>query len=66
MRRRSFLVGSHESPTGAGWAVRQAHIAVGSGSLFGRSGDPLSGLLAQYLPEKETDLALASGPTDTN
>ncbi|MCU1664164.1 MAG: hypothetical protein QOI36_3997 [Pseudonocardiales bacterium] len=59
-RLGSFLVGSHESPTGAGWAVRQAHIAVGSGSLFGRSGDPMSGLLAQYLPEKETDLALAS------
>jgi cell division protein FtsI/penicillin-binding protein 2/cell division protein FtsW (lipid II flippase) len=59
-RLGSFLVGSHESPTGAGWAVRQAHIAVGSGSLFGRSNDPLSGLLAQYLPEKETDLALAS------
>ncbi|GAA1180457.1 FtsW/RodA/SpoVE family cell cycle protein [Pseudonocardia alaniniphila] len=59
-RLGSFLVGSHESPTGAGWAIRQAHIAVGSGSLFGRSGDPLSGLQAQYLPEKETDLALAS------
>ena len=59
-RLGSFLVGSHESPTGAGWAVQQAHIALGSGSLFGRSGEPLTGLLAQYLPEKETDLALAS------
>jgi cell division protein FtsI/penicillin-binding protein 2/cell division protein FtsW (lipid II flippase) len=59
-RLGSFLVGSHESPTGAGWAVQQAHIALGSGSLFGRSGEPLIGLLAEYLPEKETDLALAS------
>jgi cell division protein FtsI/penicillin-binding protein 2 len=40
--------------------VRQAHIAVGSGGLFGRTDDPLRGLRAQYLPERETDLALAS------
>ena len=59
-RLGSFLVGSHESPTGAGWAVQQAHIALGSGSLFGRAGEPPTGLLAEYLPEKETDLALAS------
>jgi cell division protein FtsI/penicillin-binding protein 2/cell division protein FtsW (lipid II flippase) len=59
-RLGSFLVGAHESPTGAGWAVLQAHIAMGWGSLFGRAEDPLTGLLAQYLPEKETDLALAS------
>ena len=59
-RLGSFLVGAHESPTGSGWAVRQAHIAVGSGGLFGRTDDPLRGLRAQYLPERETDLALAS------
>ncbi|WP_222263056.1 FtsW/RodA/SpoVE family cell cycle protein [Modestobacter marinus] len=59
-RLGSFLVGAHESPTGSGWAVRQAHIAVGSGGLFGRSDDPLRVLRAQYLPERETDLALAS------
>ena len=59
-RLGSFLVGSHESPTGAGWAIQQAHIALGSGSLFGRAGEPMTGLLAEYLPEKETDLALAS------
>ena len=30
-RLGSFLVGAHESPTGSGWALRQAHIALGSG-----------------------------------
>ncbi|HEY6795224.1 MAG TPA: FtsW/RodA/SpoVE family cell cycle protein [Kineosporiaceae bacterium] len=59
-RLGSFLVGAGGSPTGAGWAVQQAHIALGWGSLFGRSHDPLTPLVAQYLPEKETDLALAS------
>ena len=28
-RLGSFLVGAHESPTGSGWALRQAHIAAG-------------------------------------
>ena len=59
-RLGTFLIGAHESPTGSGWAVRQAHIAVGSGTWFGRTDDPLRGLRAQYLPERETDLALAS------
>ena len=59
-RLGSFLVGAHESPTGSGWAVQQAQIAVGSGTLFGRTDDPLRVLRAQYLPERETDLALAS------
>src|SRR3712207_9565314 len=36
-RLGTFLVGAHENPTGPGWALRQAHIAVGSGGLFGRS-----------------------------
>jgi cell division protein FtsI/penicillin-binding protein 2/cell division protein FtsW (lipid II flippase) len=55
-----FLVGSQESSTGSGWALRQAHIAVASGGLFGRTDDPLRGLRAQYLPERDTDLALSS------
>jgi cell division protein FtsI/penicillin-binding protein 2/cell division protein FtsW (lipid II flippase) len=59
-RLGSFLVGAHESATGSGWAVRQAHIALGSGGLFGRTHDPLRLLRAEYLPERETDLALAS------
>jgi cell division protein FtsI/penicillin-binding protein 2/cell division protein FtsW (lipid II flippase) len=59
-RLGSFLVGAEESPTSSGWTVLQSHIAMGWGSLFGRADDPLTGLLAEYLPEKETDLALAS------
>jgi cell division protein FtsI/penicillin-binding protein 2/cell division protein FtsW (lipid II flippase) len=59
-RLGTFLVGAHESPTGSGWALRQAHIALGSGGLFGRTDDPLRGLRAEYLPERETDLALAN------
>jgi cell division protein FtsI/penicillin-binding protein 2/cell division protein FtsW (lipid II flippase) len=59
-RLGTFLVGAHESPTGSGWALRQAHIAVGSGGLFGRGDDPLRVVRAQYLPERDTDLALAS------
>src|SRR5215203_6917196 len=40
--------------------IRQAHIAIGSGGLFGRTDDPLRDLRSQYLPERDTDLALAS------
>ncbi|WP_051579414.1 FtsW/RodA/SpoVE family cell cycle protein [Pseudonocardia acaciae] len=58
-RLGSFLVGSHEAAAGAGWAVTQARIAVGSSALVG-PGHPLTGLLAQYLPERHTDLAVAS------
>ncbi|GAA5128054.1 FtsW/RodA/SpoVE family cell cycle protein [Pseudonocardia adelaidensis] len=59
-RLGSFLVGAEESPTSAGWAVLQSHIAMGWGSLLGSADHPLTDLLSQYLPEKETDLALAS------
>ncbi|MGZ4508660.1 MAG: FtsW/RodA/SpoVE family cell cycle protein [Blastococcus sp.] len=59
-RLGTFLVGAHQSPTGSGWALLQARIALGSGGLFGRTGDPFRGLRAQYLPERDTDLALSS------
>jgi len=49
-RLGTFLVGSQGSPTGSGWALRQAHIAVASGGLFGPTDDPLRGLRAQYQP----------------
>jgi cell division protein FtsI/penicillin-binding protein 2/cell division protein FtsW (lipid II flippase) len=58
-RLSAFITGS-QSPSGSGWAVLQAHIALASGGLLGRAGDPLHGLYADYLPEGETDLALAS------
>jgi cell division protein FtsI/penicillin-binding protein 2/cell division protein FtsW (lipid II flippase) len=59
-RLGTFLVGAHQSSTGSGWALLQARIALGSGGLFGRGSDPLRGLQAQYLPDRDTDLALAS------
>jgi cell division protein FtsI/penicillin-binding protein 2/cell division protein FtsW (lipid II flippase) len=59
-RLGTFLIGAHQSPTGAGWALTQARIALASGGLWGRAGDPLRGLRAQYLPERDTDLALSS------
>jgi cell division protein FtsI/penicillin-binding protein 2/cell division protein FtsW (lipid II flippase) len=58
-RLTAFLSVAPES-SGPGWAVLQAHIAFASGGLLGRAGDPQSQLLAQYLPERETDLALMS------
>lgn len=58
-RLGTFLVGSHASAAGSGWAVTQARIAVGSSRLIG-PGHDLTALLAQYLPERHTDLALAS------
>jgi cell division protein FtsI/penicillin-binding protein 2/cell division protein FtsW (lipid II flippase) len=48
------------SAGGPGWAVLQAHIAVGWGGLSGRSRDPLHLLIASYLPARQTDLAFAS------
>ena len=58
-RLGSFVAGSHESAADAGWAVTQARIAVGSSGLLG-AGQPLTDLRAQYLPERHTDLAVAS------
>lgn len=58
-RVHAFLSGSKEA-SGPGWAVLQAHIALASGGLFGRAHEPSHLLLAQYLPARQTDLALAS------
>ncbi|MBB6376262.1 cell division protein FtsI/penicillin-binding protein 2/cell division protein FtsW (lipid II flippase) [Pseudonocardia eucalypti] len=58
-RLGSFLAGSHTDPAGAGWAVQQARIALGSAGLLG-PGQPLTHVLSQYLPERDTDLAVAS------
>ena len=58
-RLHAFTSGS-QSRFGSGWAVHQAHIALASGGLFGRVRDPMHGLLAAYLPNRETDFALAS------
>ncbi|MDT7620587.1 MAG: hypothetical protein QOF99_1488 [Pseudonocardiales bacterium] len=58
-RLGSFVVGSHQSASDAGWAVTQARIAVGASRLIGH-GDDLTELRALYLPERHTDLAAAS------
>jgi cell division protein FtsI/penicillin-binding protein 2/cell division protein FtsW (lipid II flippase) len=57
-RLNAFLAGSTSS--GAGWSMLQARIALGWGGLLGRARDPLHGLLASYLPARESDLAFAS------
>ena len=49
-----------ESAAGPGWSILQAHIAVAWGGETGQARDPLTPLLAQYLPQRETDLAFAS------
>ena len=61
-RLGTFLIGAHESPTGSGWAVRQAHIAVGSGTWFGRTDDPLRGS-GNTTPNCGPGCAPAPGPT---
>jgi cell division protein FtsI/penicillin-binding protein 2/cell division protein FtsW (lipid II flippase) len=58
-RLNAFLAGPYSSE-GSGWAILQAHIAVGWGGLFGRAQDPLHELIASYLPARESDLAFAS------
>jgi len=59
-RLQAFLSGSR-SAEGPGWAVLQAHIALSSGGPFGLArDDPRYPLLAQYLPGRQNDLALAS------
>ena len=58
-RLGTFLTGS-QSAAGPGWAVRQARLAIARGGLWGDRTDPVHTLAASYLPERETDLALAS------
>ncbi|WP_267594895.1 FtsW/RodA/SpoVE family cell cycle protein [Carbonactinospora thermoautotrophica] len=58
-RLQAYLAGS-ESTEGPGYAIRQAHIALASGGLFGQARDPLHRLRAEYLPGREHDLTLAS------
>ena len=59
-RLASFIAGSSGEPSASGWAVHQAQIALASGRLLGRAGQPLTDLMEQYLPERDTDLAPAS------
>ena len=58
-RLQAFLSGG-ASALGSGWTVLQAHIAVASAGLLGRGSAIPYSLLSQYLPARETDLALVS------
>jgi len=58
-RLEAFLSGSRDA-SGPGWAMLQAEIALARGGLFGQSGEPLHSLRAEYLPERQHDLAFAS------
>ncbi|WP_034269192.1 FtsW/RodA/SpoVE family cell cycle protein [Haloechinothrix halophila] len=58
-RVHAFLTGARDAD-GPGWAAMQADIAIGEGGLFGMAREPLYGLRASYLPEREHDLAFAS------
>ena len=58
-RVSSFLAGTQSGADGS-WAILQAQIALARGGLFGIVSDPRHELFARYLPERHTDLALAS------
>ena len=60
VERLTTFLSANPHNAGPGWAVLQAHIALASGGWLGQTGNPLRGLLAEYLPDRETDLALAS------
>ena len=57
-RLQGFFTGSAEMA--GGYTLQQAHIAVAMGGMTGRFGDEARRLLAEYLPENNTDLAFAS------
>ncbi len=56
-RLHAYLDGSS---SGAGWTIQQAHIALAWGGQDGLAHQSLHLLVADYLPEHETDLAFAS------
>jgi cell division protein FtsI/penicillin-binding protein 2 len=55
---QAFLNG--HGGAGPSWAVHQAHIALASEGFLGHAGGPIHTLQQQYLPDRQTDLALAS------
>lgn len=59
-RVHGFLAGTPSPTTGAGWAAEQARLAMSAGGLFGIRGEPMHDVVALYLPNRDTDLALAS------
>lgn len=57
--RIQAFAGGH-SDAGHSWAVQQAHIALASEGFLGRGTGTVHALAQQYLPTRQTDLALAS------
>lgn len=60
IERINTFLSANPADAGAGWAVSQAHIALASGGWLGQVGNPMRQLFAEYLPDRDTDLALAS------
>jgi cell division protein FtsI/penicillin-binding protein 2/cell division protein FtsW (lipid II flippase) len=58
-RLHGFITGA-QNVSGPAYSVLQAHIAVASSGLLGQSRAPVHRLLAEYLPDRSSDLALAS------
>jgi rod shape determining protein RodA len=53
--RIEVLLGMKEDPTGAGYNVNQARIAIGSGRLFGKGYLKGTQTKLQFVPEQDTD-----------
>lgn len=53
--RIEVLLGMKEDPTGAGYNVNQARIAIGSGRLFGKGFLNGTQTKLQFVPEQDTD-----------
>jgi cell division protein FtsI/penicillin-binding protein 2/cell division protein FtsW (lipid II flippase) len=58
-RLHGFVAGTQRA-SGSAYSIFQSHIAVASGGLLGQSRTPVHRLLAEYLPDRSSDLALAS------
>lgn len=59
-RRIEIFFNPEEDPQGAGWQLRQAKIAIGSGRLFGKGFLQGSQSKLRYLPEAYSDFIFAA------
>lgn len=59
-KRVDVLFNPAADPSGAGYHITQAKIAIGSGGLFGRGYGLGSQAQLNYLPEKQTDFIFAT------
>ncbi len=54
-KRLTSFINAENDPTGAGWNILQAQIAVGSGKLFGKGFLQGTQSHLQFVPEHTTD-----------